>query len=379
MGIGLRPIAFYLPQFHQIPENNEWWGKGFTEWSNVVRAKPLFKGHYQPHLPADLGFYDLRLPEARQAQADLARAHGIYGFCYYHYWFSGRRLLERPFDEVLRSGQPDFPFMLCWANHNWTRVWDDLNKSVLLRQEYSPEDDVNHIRSLIPAFKDRRYITVEGKPVFCIYRSNDLPEPKKTISIWREEARKEGLELYLCRLEGFAGSGVDFLEIGLDAAIEVQPFSSAFFEIRGDSGETLRDGITLHRLKKSLSYRLTKLVNHNARGFVIDYKDVVERDLRSGAPGYKRYPGVAPMWDNSARRKSGYVILRNSTPELYERWLREKVENFTPFSAQENFMFINSMNEWAEGNHLEPCQRWGRSFLEATSKVLLNGSTSREA
>ena len=370
MGIGIRPIAFYLPQFHQIPENDEWWGKGFTEWTNVAKAKPLFRGHYQPHLPADLGFYDLRLPEARQAQADLARDHGIYGFCYYHYWFSGRRLLQRPFDEVLSSGRPDFPFMLCWANHNWTRVWDDLNKQVLLFQEYSAEDDANHIRQLIPAFKDKRYIKVDGKPVFCIYRSNDLPNPEKTISIWREEAHKEGLDLYLCRLEGFAGSGSDFLEIGLDAAIEVQPFSSAFFEIRGDCGQTLKDGVTLERLKKSLDYRVKKFVNQKQRGTVIDYEALIEGDLRRPAPDYKRYPGVTPMWDNSARRKRDYVILRDPTPDLYEKWFRQKIKNFRPFSPQENFIFINSMNEWAEGNHLEPCQKWGRSFLEATRRAL---------
>ena len=159
-------IAFYLPQYHPIPENDEWWGKGFTEWTNVAKAKPLFPGHYQPHIPADLGFYDLRLPETRQAQADLAREYGIYGFCYYHYWFNGKRILKRPFDEVLASGKPDFPFCLCWANENWTRTWDGQEKSVLIAQNYSEEDDRQHIQWLAKAFQDKRYIRIEDKPRF---------------------------------------------------------------------------------------------------------------------------------------------------------------------------------------------------------------------
>src|SRR4249919_2122094 len=176
----LRPIAFYLPQYHPIPENDLWWGNGFTEWTNVVKAKPFFKEHYQPHVPGELGYYDLRLPEVRQRQADLARENGIYGFCYYHYWFNGRRILERPFQEVFESGKPDFPFMLCWANENWTRVWDGDEKEILLKQEYDLEDDRKHIQSLIPYFKDPRYIRIQNKPVFAVYKSSLLPLPART-------------------------------------------------------------------------------------------------------------------------------------------------------------------------------------------------------
>ena len=200
VGDDVRLIAFYLPQFHPIPENDRVWGKGFTEWTNVTKAKPLFRGHYQPHLPADLGFYDLRLPEARQAQAELAQEYGIYGFCYYHYWFNGKRLLQRPFDEVLQSGEPAFPFCLCWANEHWTRAWDgDLN-GVTVEQRYSEEDDRNHIHWLLTAFRDRRYIRLNGRPLFLVYRAHDLPSPLRTTTLWREEAQKAGVgELYLCR------------------------------------------------------------------------------------------------------------------------------------------------------------------------------------
>ncbi len=192
-----RLLAFYLPQFHPIPENDEWWGRGFTEWTNVTRARPLFPGHYQPQLPADLGFYDLRLPESRLAQAELARAHGIGAFCYYHYWFNGRRILQRPFDEMLSSGQPDFPFCLCWANENWTRAWDGMEREVLLGQRYSAEDDLDHIRWLCNAFADPRYLRINGRPLFLVYRIEDLPDPAATAERWRAEARALGIgELY---------------------------------------------------------------------------------------------------------------------------------------------------------------------------------------
>jgi hypothetical protein len=337
-----RLIAFYLPQFHPIPENDEWWGKGFTEWTNVARARPLFRGHYQPHLPADLGFYDLRLPETRQAQADLAREYGIHGFCYYHYWFKGRRLLERPFTEVLASGEPDFPFCLCWANENWTRRWDGHDEEILVAQEYCEEDDKEHIRWLVGAFRDERYIQVDGKPLFLVYRANELPDPVRTAAVWREEARRRGAgDIFLCRVESFAGERDDPARIGFDASVGFQPDWCHF-------GPARRRGAS----------------------DVYDYASVVERMLQKEIRGYTRFPCVMPSWDNAARRRSGASILHGSTPQLYQKWLTRVLRTSEHSKGAGGIVFLNAWNEWAEANHLEPCQRWGRAYLEATRAAL---------
>lgn len=354
-------IAFYLPQYHPIPENDEWWGKGFTEWTNVTKAKPLFPGHYQPHLPADLGFYDLRLPEAREAQAELARAYGIYGFCYYHYWFNGKRLLERPFNEVLASGKPDFPFCLCWANENWTRVWDGQNKHILMEQKYCEEDDREHIRSLIKAFKDPRYIKIDGKPLFMIYRSSNLPNPLQTTFIWREEARKMGIEdLFLCRVESFNDENKSLVKQGFDAAIEFQP-----------QWKPLLNKTKIWRLGRKLRI-WDKVYREN---FIFDYAATVEKMLQKPIPSHKYFHCVTPMWDNSARRKDNALILKNSSPDVYEYWLKKAIEQGAARNPEENLVFINAWNEWGEGNHLEPCQKWGRAYLEATLRAV--NSTSK--
>lgn len=349
-----RLIAFYLPQYHPIPENDEWWGKGFTEWTNVRKARPLFPGHYQPHVPADLGYYDLRSAEVRQAQADLAGQYGIHGFCYYHYWFNGKRLLEIPFDEVLSSGKPDFPFCLCWANESWTRIWDGSQKQVLIPQVYSTEDDRNHIRWLLEAFKDHRYIRVLGKPLFLVYRASRLPDPFQTTTIWREEALKAGVgDIYLCRVESFPNEHTDPAKIGFDAAVEFQPDSANLPIVRK----------FFRRLSLELGFRYYD---------VYDYSSLVDRMLRKKEALYKRFPGVTPGWDNSARQKRRPTILKNCSPQLYEKWLKTVIDRFDPPSPEENLVFINAWNEWGEGNHLEPCQKWGRAYLEATYNVVLD-------
>ena len=363
----IRAIAFYLPQFHPIPENDEWWGKGFTEWSNVTKARPQFPSHYQPHLPADLGFYDLRLPEVREAQAELAREYGIHGFCYYHYWFNGRRILERPFSEVLESGKPDFPFCLCWANENWTRIWDGGEKNVLLEQKYSLEDDLAHIESLIPAFRDERYIRVNGKPLFLVYRTALLPSPLKTTQLWREAARKAGIgDLFLVRVESH-GDCTDPNEVGFDASVDFAPFN-------GLPSPLLRG------LWSTLSTKLGVLPKAFSNHRIVEYQSVATNLMNRPVPAFKRFHCVTPGWDNTPRRNQDGHILLEATPARYERWLRTIVKKTRgQFSGDEKIVFINAWNEWAEGNHLEPDLRWGRAFLEATLRsvsVSTAGKTS---
>jgi lipopolysaccharide biosynthesis protein len=353
------PIAFFLPQFHPIPENDEWWGKGFTEWTNVTKARPLFPGHYQPHLPADLGFYDLRLPEVRQQQAELARKYGISGFCYYHYWFNKRRILEHPVNEILSTGEPDFPFCLCWANENWTRTWSGGSKDVLLEQKYSHEDDIEHIHSLFSAFRDPRYIRIDGKPLFLVYRTELLPDPKKTAEIWREEAIKNGIgDLYLVRVESFVNN-INPETIGFDAAIEFAP-------------DWANLGPRLFRtelLKKISNIGLfPKVFSDNQ---VVDYDTLATSMMRKKNPDYVRFPGVTPCWDNSARKKKNAAIFINSTPDKYEQWLANSIQKASLFDTKTpKLVFINAWNEWAEGNHLEPDQKWGHAYLEATFNAL---------
>jgi lipopolysaccharide biosynthesis protein len=355
----VRLIAFYLPQFHPTHENDRWWGKGFTEWRNVATSRPLFRGHYQPHIPADLGFYDLRLPEVREAQADLAREYGISGFCYYHYRFGGKRLLERPFEEVLRSGQPDFPFCLCWANESWTRAWDGRSGDVLIEEEYSEEDDRQHIQWLLDVFGDRRYIRVESKPIFLIYRANRLPNPIRTTSIWREEARKQGIgEIFLCRVESFHDEHTDPKGIGFDAAIEFQPDWMCL-------GLPLRRGI-MWRLSQELRLSKNAYRDHD----IFAYEEVIKRMVQKPTPPYRRFPCVTPSWDNSARRNKGAVILKGSNPMLYEKWLKAVVEREISSHSGDHVVFINAWNEWAEGNHLEPDLHFGHGYLEAIKRTV---------
>ena len=355
-----RIIAFYLPQYHPFSENDEWWGKGFTEWRNVVKAKPLYRGHYQPHLPADLGFYDLRIPEVREQQADMARTYGVNGFCYYHYWFNGRQLMERPLKEILSSGKPDFPFMLCWANENWTRAWDGGSRHVLIAQNYSEEDDRAHIRYLLEnVFSDSRYIRVDGKPVFLIYRSMLFPNMKETIRVWREEAANKGVELYLCRVETMDCYGEEYLQDGFDAAVEFQPFT-----------HQMNDFQRKRNPLRKFAYNINRHLFNTCKKKKIDYSEYLDYACKTPFSNYKMYPGVTPMWDNTSRRKQKMFILDKSTPEKYGEWLYSVMNKFVPYSKDENFVFVNAWNEWAEGNHLEPDLKWGLRYLEETKKVV---------
>jgi glycosyltransferase involved in cell wall biosynthesis len=349
----VRLLAFYLPQYHPIAENDTWWGRGFTEWRNVARADPQFAGHYQPHVPADLGFYDLRLAETRRRQAELARAAGIHGFCYYHYWFAGRQLLERPFAEVLASGEPDFPFALCWANDPWSRRWDGRNEDLLQPQTYSAKDDVDHIRSLIPALSDARAITVDGKPLFLVYRASHLPEPERTCDTWRQEVERAGLPgIHLVAVETAWELGWDATTVGFDAKVLFQP----------------QFGWLITHVDGRLDRRVPVPGKDDLQ--VYDYDAVVDALQDLEAVGYRRYESVFPGWDNTARVGERAVVIRNSTPAGYQSWLAGAVDRARRQPAGERLVFINAWNEWAEGCHLEPDLRWGHAFLDATRRAL---------
>jgi lipopolysaccharide biosynthesis protein len=352
-----RTIAFYLPQYHPIPENDEWWGKGFTEWTNVAKAKPLFKGHQQPNLPADLGFYDLRVPEVREAQAELARSHGIEGFCYWHYWFgNGKRLLERPFDEVLASGKPDYPFCLAWANQTWSGIWHGAPHRILIEQQYPGRDDwYQHFSSVLPAFQDSRYLKVNGKPIFVIYDPETLKDSRQFVDCWQELAHENGLD------------GIYFV------GITVGPLNT---DTKG------LDGVTSHP-PGDLMRETDAVINISPRGLfgktedqpkVYDYAKVTKIEgyeyLGRISGGLRVFPCVIPNWDNTPRSGVNGVVFKNSTPELFGRNLEKAVKFIENYGKEERIIFIKSWNEWAEGNYLEPDAIHGTDYLKVIKSIL---------
>lgn len=342
----VRTIAFYLPQFHPVPENDRWWGQGFTEWTNVTKAKPNFIGHDQPRVPADLGYYDLRAPEVMAQQAELARRYGVGGFCYYYYWFAGHRLLERPIEQMLASGTPAFPFCLCWANENWTRRWDGEEHDVLMAQHHSEADDVAVIRDLMRYFRSPQYIRIGGRPLLVVYRVGLFPDFRQTAARWRQVCRDEGIgEIYLAHVESFdmVSAGIRPADVGCDAGIEFPPHGMA----------------DPYPLK-------APLLNPNFQGAVADYRDMAARYVAREVPGYPRFPGVATGWDNTARRQNNSYCFEHATPGAFQAWLEMAIERAKrQFTADERIVFINAWNEWAEGAYLEPDQRFGHAYLQA--------------
>lgn len=342
-----RTIAFYLPQYHPIPENDEWWGKGFTEWTNVTAATPMFAGHYQPRLPSELGFYDLRLSEIYPQQVALAREYGIDGFCYYYYWFNGRRILERPLQDTLHRSDVDFPFCICWANESWSRRWDGRDREILLDQKHNLAGDNRFILDILPLLQDSRYIRVDGKPMVLVYRPELMANPVVTAEIWRQLAEDSGLPgLHLCAVQFEIP---DPRLIGFDALVEFPPH---FFP----------------------AYEITKTVpNLDPRfeGIIRDYYAGVLTTLRRPVADFPFYRGAMLAWDNTARRKHQSLIYHYSSPAAYRQWLRHLILQ-APENAggRESFVFINAWNEWAEGAILEPSRRDGRAFLEATRDAL---------
>lgn len=378
-----RVIAFYLPQFHPIPENDKWWGKGFTEWTNVGKAKPLFKGHYQPRVPADLGYYDLRMPEVREAQADMAREAGIEGFCYWHYWFGNdKMLLERPFKEVLESGNPDFPFCLGWANHSWTnKTWEVGTKKVkedfLMQMHYSVEDYIKHFDYVLPAFKDKRYICVDGKPLFLIFRPLDIPSVKEFIDLWQQKAKDNGLK------------GIHFVGISPSIDVDNQKTIDVLRRKVKSQGDVLypklfdsgfdavnsRGVFRAELLARSLfnivkRYVLRVLFNHfvlakmpqrEINKFLYDEYDKLENV----------YPTLLPNWDRSARSGKKARIYVDSTPEVFKEQLITALDLLKDKNFEHKILFLQSWNEWAEGNYVEPDLKYGRGFLDVIKDCIL--------
>ncbi len=346
-------VAFYLPQFHPIPENNSWWGEGFTEWTNVTRAKPLFAGHRQPRLPADLGFYDLRVGEVMHQQAALARQYGIFGFCFYYYWFSGRRLLERPLDYWVSDAGPDFPFCLCWANENWSRRWDGSAHEILMSQTYSVDNDKRFFEDVLPLLRHRSYIRVRGAPMLLVYRVTELPDPAGTAATWRRLAAAAGLPgIFLVAVQ--FSKARDPRPFGFDAAVQFAPWAV------GGRG----------RLDPSK----IKDIGEGFRGSIEDYIALVMQSVNDPPTEYVRYRCAFPNWDNTPRRREkGYMFL-NASPKAYGQWLRYLVAEAVQMRhRQEPFVFINAWNEWAEGAFLEPDRDFGRALLEVTYAALYEG------
>ena len=345
-------IAFYLPQYHPVAENNRWWGKGFTEWVNVAKARPNYVGHYQPHIPKDLGFYDLRLAEVMEHQAELATKYGIYGFCYYYYWFGGKRLLEMPIDRIISSDRSNMPFCLAWANENWTRHWNGQDGSVLMEQKHSDEDDRACILDLIRYLRHPSYIRVNGKPIVLIYRAKIFPNIQRTLEIWRNTCIKEGLgEIYLVMVESFETAYNNFdnpLEYGFDASVEFPPHNMGI--------PALPTG---------------KVVNEEFKGSIYDYREVPLRWMSQELPGHTRFPGVMPSWDNTARQQDKGTIFEYASPGIYQAWLEAAIAQTLEHNfGDERLVFINAWNEWAEGAHLEPDRQFGHRWLEATRNAL---------
>lgn len=342
-------IAFYLPQFHAISENNKWWGEGFTEWSNVKPAQAQFEGHYQPHLPGELGYYDLLNSSVQHRQVELARLYGVGGFCFYTYWFGGQLLLEKPVENYLSDPSLSLPFCLCWANENWTRRWDGKDKEILIGQKHSPEDDLEFIKHVSRYMRDDRYIRIDGKPLLLVYRPNLLPAARETAQRWRKWCQQNGIgEIYLAYTQSF--EVVDPKIYTFDAAIEFPPNNVIAVEIT----------------------KKVKPINASFGSTVYDWRAFIQLSRNYNKPEYMLFRGVCPSWDNTARRKNRGKVYLHSSPSGYQEWLTNAINETCARinNPDERLIFINAWNEWAEGTHLEPDEKYGYAYLEATRRAI---------
>lgn len=346
----VRLIAYYLPQFHPIPENDEWWGKGFTEWTNVTKAVPGFAGQYQPHLPIDLGFYDLRLVETLRSQAILAKRYGIYGFCFHHYWFHGQTLLETPLKNLLNNKDIDINFCINWANESWSRRWDSNNKALLIEQKHSDQDDIAFAESLKPLFDDKRYIRVNGRPLLMVYRPELLPDAAATLSRWRLFFEQAGFGNPYVIMPQIAGDN-DPRKYGFDAAAGFPPHNGGW--------ELNNIKSTIVKLKPAGSER------------VLSFDQMVTNVMSNNPKEFTLLPGVCPGWDNTARKPDSGTFFLGNTPKKYGAWLQSACDKMlVRENQQERIVFINAWNEWAEGAHLEPDIHHGYAYLQETRRVV---------
>lgn len=359
-------IAFYLPQFHPIEENNKWFGEGFTEWTNVGKAKPLFKGHYQPRVPTNLGYYDLRLPEIREKQADLAKEAGVSAFCYYHYWFgNGREMMELPLDEVIKLGKPDFPFCLCWANHsfyrkNWNPDSKLLSQELLLRQEYGGDEDIiSHFNRLLPAFKDKRYFRIENKLVFVIYNSKDIPDFLHFKSIWNSMALNNNLpEFFFIAYTAVKNEIGEAPFIHFDATI-LSLINNAFLN---------NDYSKLAKVKHLLKEKIGEVLHRPQ--MVKKYSDIINFLTDEIESRDNIIPSIVPNWDLSPRRGTGATIFQHSTPEVFKKHVLNALRLVSKKGTERQIIFLKSWNEWGEGNYMEPDLRFGKGYIKALNEAL---------
>ena len=378
-----RVIAYYLPQFHPIPENDKFWGKGFTEWTNVAKAKPLFKGHYQPRIPADLGFYDLRLPEVREQQAQMARKVGIEGFCYWHYWFgNGKRLLQRPFNEVLQSGKPDFPFCLAWANHSWkTTTWENGGKDrMIVKQRYLGEEDYTmHFQEVLPAFRDKRYITIEGKPLFAIFDPYNFQDVSSFIKTWQRLAKGNGLKgIYFIAMSNSTST----LQRNADGTLKrVAPNLQSSERVYNDllnlgfnginsfgksRAEMLYMGKYMRAVKKLLHQYLPFLPTH-----CINYEKITQHFFAPEDNWQNVYPSIFPQWDRTPRAGNSEGVYINATPTGFKKHIQDALNIIKNKDVEHQILFLRSWNEWGEGNYVEPDLKYGHGFLDAIKETIV--------
>ncbi|WP_346796476.1 glycoside hydrolase family 99-like domain-containing protein [Halomonas sp. Bachu 37] len=352
--LAVKVIAFYLPQFHPFPENDAWWGKGFTEWTNVTKAQPNFEGHYQPHLPIHNGFYDLRIPEVMLEQAKLAKNYGVYGFNFYYYWFDGKVLMHKPFEILLKHKEIDIPFCITWANENWTRRWDGAENDILIGQNHCEEDSIKFIENLYKFFDDERYIRINNKPLLIIYRANIIPQMEETIKLWRSKAKEAGYDdLYIVCAQTFGLKSPD--EFGFDAAMEFPPHTANSREISDTK----------------------KINNKKYRGRIYDYEQVVENSIKTVEPDFKLFRTCMLSWDNTARKQDNSHIFSNFSLLRYKQWISNiaiNSYNNPKYRKDEKIIFVNAWNEWAEGTHLEPDRKHGYGYLQTTYDAIKNCS-----